>query len=130
MTSLGLRPENKRIIVDRGCKPGVLLDKNLDFVVGPRRRESVRFLLRFGCAVAAICLLLGQSVWGVDRVEEFNKAKRSLVQQLHNKQPSVRVEALGRMGDAAGCASARASYLARWPNGTYRRAVELGCGDR
>jgi FecR-like protein len=41
-----------------------------------------------------------------------------------------RVEALWRMGDAAGCASARAAYLARWPNGTYRRAVELGCGDR
>jgi transmembrane sensor len=41
-----------------------------------------------------------------------------------------RVEALGRMGDAAGCASARAAYLARWPNGTYRRAVEVGCGDR
>jgi transmembrane sensor len=41
-----------------------------------------------------------------------------------------RVEALWRTGDAAGCASARAEYLARWPNGTYRRAVELGCGDR
>lgn len=41
-----------------------------------------------------------------------------------------RVEALWRTGDAAGCASARADYLARWPNGTYRRAVELGCGDR
>jgi hypothetical protein len=41
-----------------------------------------------------------------------------------------RVEALGRMGDAGGCASARAAYLARWPNGTYRRAVEVGCGDR
>jgi hypothetical protein len=41
-----------------------------------------------------------------------------------------RVEALGRMGDASGCASARAAYLARWPNGTYRRAVEVGCGDR
>jgi transmembrane sensor len=43
---------------------------------------------------------------------------------------SRRIEALGRIGDAAGCASARAAYLARWPNGTYRRAVELGCGDR
>ncbi len=43
---------------------------------------------------------------------------------------SRRVEALWRMGDASGCASARASYLARWPHGTYRRAVELGCGDR
>ena len=41
-----------------------------------------------------------------------------------------RVEALGRMGDASGCAAARAAYLARWPNGTYRRAVEVGCGDR
>jgi hypothetical protein len=41
-----------------------------------------------------------------------------------------RVEALGRMGDANGCAAARAAYLARWPNGTYRRAVEVGCGDR
>jgi transmembrane sensor len=41
-----------------------------------------------------------------------------------------RVEALWRTGDPAGCASARADYLARWPNGTYRRAVELGCGDR
>jgi hypothetical protein len=57
----------------------------------------VRFFLRFVCAVAAICWLLDQSVWAVDRVEEFNKAKRSLVQQLHNKQPSVRVEALGRL---------------------------------
>jgi transmembrane sensor len=43
---------------------------------------------------------------------------------------SRRVEALWRMGDAGGCASARAAYLARWPHGTYRRAVELGCGDR
>jgi transmembrane sensor len=43
---------------------------------------------------------------------------------------SRRVEALWRMGDASGCASARAAYLARWPHGTYRRAVELGCGDR
>jgi transmembrane sensor len=41
-----------------------------------------------------------------------------------------RVDALGRMGDAGGCAAARAAYLARWPNGTYRRAVELGCGAR
>jgi len=41
-----------------------------------------------------------------------------------------RVEALGRTGDSSGCASARAAYLARWPNGTYRRAVELGCDDR
>jgi transmembrane sensor len=40
-----------------------------------------------------------------------------------------RVEALRRAGDATGCASARAAYLARWPNGTYRRAVEVGCGD-
>ena len=40
------------------------------------------------------------------------------------------VEALGRMGDATGCIAARAAYLARWPNGTYRRAVEVGCGDR
>ena len=43
---------------------------------------------------------------------------------------SRRVEALWRMGDTSGCASARAAYLARWPHGTYRRAVELGCGDR
>jgi transmembrane sensor len=43
---------------------------------------------------------------------------------------SRRVEALWRMGDVNGCASARAAYLARWPHGTYRRAVELGCGDR
>jgi transmembrane sensor len=43
---------------------------------------------------------------------------------------SRRVEALWRMGDASGCASARSAYLARWPHGTYRRAVELGCGDR
>jgi transmembrane sensor len=41
-----------------------------------------------------------------------------------------RVEALGRMGDVGACAAARASYLARWPNGTYRRTVELGCGNR
>jgi transmembrane sensor len=41
-----------------------------------------------------------------------------------------RVEALSRMGDAGACASARAAYLARWPNGTYRRAVEVGCGAR
>ena len=41
-----------------------------------------------------------------------------------------RVEALRRMGDAGACAAARTAYLARWPNGTYRRAVELGCGDR
>jgi TolA-binding protein len=39
------------------------------------------------------------------------------------------VEALRRSGDGAGCLSARAAYLARWPNGTYRRAVEVGCGD-
>jgi transmembrane sensor len=43
---------------------------------------------------------------------------------------SRRVEALWRMGDSSGCASARSAYLARWPHGTYRRAVELGCGDR
>lgn len=43
---------------------------------------------------------------------------------------SRRVEALWRMGDVNGCAGARAAYLARWPHGTYRRAVELGCGDR
>ena len=41
-----------------------------------------------------------------------------------------RVEALSRMGDPGACASARAAYLARWPNGTYRRAVEVGCGAR
>jgi hypothetical protein len=41
-----------------------------------------------------------------------------------------RVEALGRMGDVGACAAARTAYLARWPNGTYRRAVEVGCGDR
>jgi transmembrane sensor len=41
-----------------------------------------------------------------------------------------RVEALARMGDAGACAAARTAYLARWPNGTYRRAVEAGCGDR
>jgi len=41
-----------------------------------------------------------------------------------------RVEALGRMGDSSACAAARAAYLARWPNGTYRRAVEVGCGGR
>jgi len=40
-----------------------------------------------------------------------------------------RVEALRRGGDQGGCVSARAAYLARWPNGTYRRAVEVGCGD-
>jgi transmembrane sensor len=40
-----------------------------------------------------------------------------------------RVEALRRSGDANGCAAARSAYLARWPNGTYRRAVEVGCGD-
>lgn len=40
-----------------------------------------------------------------------------------------RVEALRRAGDASGCASARTAYLARWPNGTYRRSVEVGCGD-
>jgi transmembrane sensor len=40
-----------------------------------------------------------------------------------------RVEALRRSGDASGCAAARSAYLARWPNGTYRRAVEVGCGD-
>jgi transmembrane sensor len=39
------------------------------------------------------------------------------------------VEALRRSGDGPGCLSARAAYLARWPNGTYRRAVEVGCGD-
>jgi transmembrane sensor len=43
---------------------------------------------------------------------------------------SRRVEALWRMGDLSGCAAARASYLARWPRGTYRRAVEVSCGDR
>jgi hypothetical protein len=41
-----------------------------------------------------------------------------------------RVEALARMGDASGCASARDAYLARWPSGTYRRAVEIYCGAR
>ena len=41
-----------------------------------------------------------------------------------------RVEALGRAGDMAGCVAARSAYLARWPEGTYRRAVELGCGGR
>ncbi|HEX3769736.1 MAG TPA: FecR domain-containing protein [Polyangiaceae bacterium] len=40
-----------------------------------------------------------------------------------------RVEALRRAGDPSGCAAARSAYLARWPNGTYRRAVEVGCGD-
>jgi TolA-binding protein len=39
-----------------------------------------------------------------------------------------RVEALARMGDGAGCTAARDAYLARWPNGTYRRAVGLYCG--
>jgi len=39
-----------------------------------------------------------------------------------------RVEALARMGDGAGCVAARDAYLARWPNGTYRRAVGLYCG--
>jgi transmembrane sensor len=41
-----------------------------------------------------------------------------------------RVEALSRLGDTGACTSARAAYLARWPNGTYRRAVEVGCGAR
>jgi transmembrane sensor len=40
------------------------------------------------------------------------------------------VEALGRMGDSSGCELARSAYLARWPKGTYRRAVELCCGTR
>jgi hypothetical protein len=39
-----------------------------------------------------------------------------------------RVQALARMGDGAGCAAARDAYLARWPSGTYRRAVGLYCG--
>jgi hypothetical protein len=41
-----------------------------------------------------------------------------------------RVEALSRMGDTAGCATARDAYLARWSAGTYRRAVEVYCGSR
>ncbi len=41
-----------------------------------------------------------------------------------------RIEALSRLGDAVACDSAKAAYLARWPNGTYRRAVEVGCGAR
>ncbi len=40
------------------------------------------------------------------------------------------VEALGRMGDSSGCDLARDAYLARWPRGTYRRAVELCCAAR
>jgi len=41
-----------------------------------------------------------------------------------------RIEALSRMGDAARCAAARDAYLARWPNATYRRVVEVACGGR
>lgn len=41
-----------------------------------------------------------------------------------------RVEALARLHDTTGCAAARDAYLARWPSGTYRRAVELYCGAR
>jgi hypothetical protein len=41
-----------------------------------------------------------------------------------------RVEALARLHDDRGCAAARDAYLARWPNGTYRRAVEIYCGAR
>lgn len=40
------------------------------------------------------------------------------------------VESLARMGDTSRCTSARDAYLARWPTGTYRRAVELYCGVR
>lgn len=63
----------------------------------------MRFFSRYGCLACSFCLLLGglflgvQRGWAVDRVEEFNKAKRTVLQQLHNKQPSVRIEALDRL---------------------------------
>jgi transmembrane sensor len=46
---------------------------------------------------------------------------------LREDAEARRVEALSRTGDRAGCSAARGAYLARWPNGTYRRTVELYC---
>jgi transmembrane sensor len=46
---------------------------------------------------------------------------------LREDAEARRVEALSRAGDRAGCTAARDAYLARWPSGTYRRAVELYC---
>ncbi len=57
----------------------------------------MRFFSRYGLFACLICILWIHRGWAVDRVEEFNKAKRAIVQQLHNKQPSVRVEALNRL---------------------------------
>ena len=46
---------------------------------------------------------------------------------LREDAEARRVEALSRAGDGAGCSAARDAYLARWPSGTYRRAVGLYC---
>ncbi|HEY2516296.1 MAG TPA: FecR domain-containing protein [Polyangiaceae bacterium] len=47
---------------------------------------------------------------------------------LREDAEARRVEALSRAGDQAGCLAARDEYLEHWPNGTFKRTVELYCG--
>ncbi len=58
---------------------------------------SVRRGVYLSLLAAAMLWLAVPTAWAVDRLEEFNKAKRTLVQQLHSKQPSVRADALVRL---------------------------------
>jgi transmembrane sensor len=48
---------------------------------------------------------------------------------LREDAEALRVEALSRAGDRAGCMAARAEYRAHWPSGAYSRTVELYCNQ-
>jgi HEAT repeat protein len=60
-------------------------------------RQTVRFSPRYLGVTCSIFVLLAARGWAVDRVEEFNKAKRAVVQQLHSKEPSTRAAGLTRL---------------------------------
>lgn len=57
----------------------------------------MRFSWRGILLAGSICLVAAQSARAADRLEEFNKARRSIAQQLHNKEPGIRIEALARL---------------------------------
>jgi len=57
----------------------------------------VRTCLRYVIVTSVIWLGAVAPGWGVDRVDEFNKSRPAIMQLLRNKQPSKRIEALGRL---------------------------------
>jgi transmembrane sensor len=49
---------------------------------------------------------------------------------LRQEVEAARIEALSRIGDAAGCRAARDAYLTRYPDGVYSKAIGAYCGGR